>query len=245
LGYFSDATQRREVPKLLRVDSIEKRFGGLTALNKVSLNVEKGKVYGLIGPNGSGKTTLLNLVTGVLKPSAGKIYFKETDVTGKPPHAITKMGMGRTFQIPRIFPELTVEENILAVARNSTSKDRLKEIFDLVDLNDLRETKARMLGYGERKHLELARAIALDAELLFLDEPMAGLDKSTLGAVSGQIRTLNKQMGKTLVIIEHHLEELMQLTDHVFVLDHGQKIEEGVPETIRSSKAVHSAYFGG
>lgn len=202
-------------------------------------------MYGLIGPNGSGKTTLLNLVTGVLKPSAGKIYFKEKDVTGKPPHAITKMGMGRTFQIPRIFPELTVEENILAVARSSNSKDRLKEIFDLVGLNLLRETKARLLGYGERKHLELARAIALDAELLFLDEPMAGLDKATMGAISGQVRTLNKQMGKTLVIIEHHLEELMQLTDHVFVLDHGQKIEEGVPETIRSSKAVHRAYFGG
>lgn len=202
-------------------------------------------MYGLIGPNGSGKTTLLNLVTGVLKPSAGKIYFKETDVTGKPPHAITKMGMGRTFQIPRIFPELTVEENILAIARNPNPKDRLKEIFDLVHLNHLRETKAQTLGYGQRKQLELARAIALDAELLFLDEPMAGLDKSTLGATSEQIRTLNREMGKTLVIIEHRLEELMQLTDHVFVLDHGQKIEEGVPETIRSSKAVHRAYFGG
>ena len=244
MGYFS-AEQRREASKLLRVEDVEKRFGGLTALNKVSLNVEKGKVYGLIGPNGSGKTTLLNLVTGVLRPSAGKIYFKEIDVSGKPPHTITKMGMARTFQIPRIFPELTVEENILAVARNSNSKDRLKEIFDLVDLNHLRETKARTLDYGQRKNLELARAIALNAELLFLDEPMAGLDKSTLGAISGQIRTLNKQMGKTLVIIEHHLEELMQLTDHVFVLDHGQKIEEGVPETIRSSMAVHRAYFGG
>lgn len=200
-------------------------------------------MYGLIGPNGSGKTTLLNLVTGVLKPSAGKIYFKEKDVTGKPPNAITKMGMARTFQIPRVFPELTVEENILAVAHSS--KDRLKEIFDLVDLNDLRETKAEMLGYGQRKHLELARAIALDAELLFLDEPLAGLDRSTIGAISELIRILNKQMGKTLVIIEHHLEELMQLTDHVFVLDHGQKIEEGVPDTIRTSKAVHRAYFGG
>ena len=215
------------------------------ALNKVSLNVDKGKVYGLIGPNGSGKTTLLNLVTGVLKPSAGKVYFKEKDVTGKPPHAITKMGMGRTFQIPRIFPELTVEENILAVAGNSNSKERLNEIFDLVGLIPLRETKAQQLGYGERKHLELARAIALNADLLFLDEPMAGLDKSTIGAISKQIRALNKEMGKTLVIIEHHLEELMQVADHVFVLDHGQKIEEGVPETIRSSKAVHHAYFGG
>jgi len=243
LVYFSDERRRKEVLELLRVEAIEKRFGGLTALNKVSLSVEKGKVYGLIGPNGSGKTTLLNLVTGVLKPSSGRIYFKETNVTGKPPNAITKMGMARTFQIPRVFPELTVEENIIAVAR--TTRDRLKEIFDLVDLNDLRETRAQMLGYGQRKHLELARAIALDAELLFLDEPMAGLDKSTIGAISGQIRTLNKQMGKTLVIIEHNLEELMQLTDHVFVLDHGQKIAEGVPEMIRSSAAVHRAYFGG
>ena len=228
---------------MLRVESIEKRFGGLTALNKVSINVEKGKIYGLIGPNGSGKTTLLNLVTGVLRPSAGKIYFKGTDVTGKRPHAITKMGMGRTFQIPRIFPELTVEENVLAVSRNS-SQDRLKEIFDLVDLSNLRKTKAQTLGYGQRKHLELARAIALDTELLFLDEPMAGLDKSTIGAISKQIRILNKQMAKTLVIIEHNLEELMQLTDYVFVLDHGQKIEEGEPNIIRSSKVVHQAYFG-
>jgi len=164
-------------------------------------------------------------------------------VTGKPPNTITKMGMARTFQIPRVFPELTVEENILAVTH--TSKDRLKEIFDLVDLNDLRETKAELLGYGQKKHLELARAIALDAELLFLDEPMAGLDKPTIAGISEQIKTLNSQMGKTLVIIEHHLEELMQLTDHVFVLDHGQKIEEGVPDTIRSSQAVHRAYFGG
>ena len=212
------------------------------ALNKVSLKVEKGKIYGLIGPNGSGKSTLLNLVTGVLRPSAGKIYFRETDVTGRPPHAITKMGMGRTFQIPRIFPELTVEENILAVSHHS--KDRLKEIFDLVDLNEVRDKKAGTLGYGQKKNLELARAIALDAELLFLDEPMAGLDKSMMSAISGQIRTLNKQMGRTLVIIEHHLEELMQLTDHVFVLDHGQKIEEGDPDTIRGSKVVHRAYFG-
>ncbi|MGD0423109.1 MAG: ABC transporter ATP-binding protein [Candidatus Bathyarchaeia archaeon] len=226
----------------LRVESLEKKFGGLTAVNKVSINVEKGKIYGLIGPNGSGKTTLLNLVTGVLKPSAGKIYFKDTNVTGKPPYAITKMGLARTFQIPRIFPELTVEENILAVSQ--ISAERMREIFDMVDLNDEREIKANRLGYGQRKHLELARVIALDAELLFLDEPMAGLDKETIKVISKQIIALNEQMGKTLVIIEHHLEELMQLTDYVFVLDHGQKIEEGEPNTIRRSEAVHRAYFG-
>jgi len=229
---------------LLRVESIEKKFGGLTALNKVTVRVEKGKIYGLIGPNGSGKTTLLNLVTGVLRPNAGKVYLNDTDVTGKSPHSITKLGLGRTFQIPRIFSELTVEENILAVRRNSISKARMGEIFDLVDLNELRDEKAKTLGYGQKKHLELARAIALDTELLFLDEPMAGLDKSMIGAISKQIRILNKQMGKTLVIIEHNLEELMQLTDYVFVLDHGQKIEEGEPDTIRSSKIVHRAYFG-
>jgi len=229
---------------LLRVESIEKRFGGLTALNKVSINVEKGKIYGLIGPNGSGKTTLLNLVTGVLRPSAGKIYFKDTDVTGKSPHAITKIGVGRTFQIPRVFPELTVEENVLAIRRNSISNVRIGEILDLVDLSEVRDMKAKRLEYGQKKHLELARAIALDTELLFLDEPMAGLDKSMIGVTSNQIKILNKEMKKTLVIIEHHLEELMQLTDYVFVLEHGQKIEEGEPDIIRSSKAVHRAYFG-
>lgn len=229
---------------MLRVELIEKKFGGLIAVNKVSVHVEKGKIYGLIGPNGSGKTTLLNLVTGVLRPNAGKVYLNDIDVTGKPPHSITKLGLGRTFQIPRIFSELTVEENILAVRRNSISKTRMGEIFDLVDLNDVRDEKAKTLGYGQRKHLELARAIALDTNLLFLDEPMAGLDKSMIGAISKQIRMLNKQMGKTLVIIEHNLEELMQLTDYVFVLDHGQKIEEGEPDAIRSSQIVHRAYFG-
>jgi len=229
---------------LLRVEGLEKKFGGLTALSKVDINVDKGKIYGLIGPNGSGKTTLLNLVTGVLKPSRGKIYVKNVDVTGKPPHVITRMGLSRTFQIPRIFPELTVEENLLAVRRESISKDRLDEMLKLVDLTKLRASKAKSLGYGQRKDLELARAIALDTDLLFLDEPMAGLHGSTIQIISKQILTLNKEMGKTLVIIEHHLEELMQLTDYVFVLDHGEKIEEGEPDVIRSSKAVHRAYFG-
>ena len=230
---------------MLRVEGLEKKFGGLTALSNVDINVDKGKIYGLIGPNGSGKTTLLNLVTGVLKPSRGKIYVKDIDVTGKPPHVITHLGVSRTFQIPRIFPELTVEENLLAVRRESISKDRLDEVLKLVDLTELRASKAKALGYGQRKDLELARAIALDTDLLFLDEPMAGLHGSTIGLISKQIRTLNKEMGKTLVIIEHHLEELMQLTDYVFVLDHGEKIEEGEPDVIRSSKAVHRAYFGG
>jgi ABC-type branched-subunit amino acid transport system ATPase component len=240
----SNARNRREAGPSLRVESVEKKFGGLTALDRVSIHVQKGKIYGLIGPNGSGKTTLLNLVTGVLKPSAGKIYFKDTNVIGRPPHAITRMGLARTFQIPRIFPELTVEENVLAVSRTQISDQRMKEILDMFDLNDERKIKANRLGYGQKKHLELARAIALDAELLFLDEPMAGLDKETIKVISKQIIMLNEQMGRTLVIIEHHLEELMQLTDHVFVLDHGQKIEEGDPDRIRKSEAVHRAYFG-
>lgn len=229
---------------MLRVEALEKRFGGLTALSNIDIKVDKGKIYGLIGPNGSGKTTLLNLVTGVLKPTRGKIYVKDVDVTGKPPHAITRMGVSRTFQIPRIFPELTVEENMLAIKHESFSRDRLDEVLKLVDLNDVRANKAKSLGYGQRKDLELARAIVLDTELLFLDEPMAGLHGSTIGVISKHIRTLNKEMGKTLVIIEHHLEELMQLTDYVFVLDHGEKIEEGEPDVIRSSKIVHRAYFG-
>jgi len=232
------------LPPIINAQKISKAFGSKPLFEDVSFTVSEADRIGLIGPNGSGKSTLLNVATGVLKPTAGKIYFKDIDVTGKPPHAIAKMGLGRTFQIPRIFPDLTVEENILAVNRAPISADRLKEIFDIVDLNDERQTPAQRLGYGQRKHLELARAIALDAELLFLDEPMAGLDKQTIEVLSKQINVLNEQMGKTLVIIEHHLEELMQLTDHVFVLDHGQKIEEGNPDTIRKSQAVHRAYFG-
>jgi len=229
---------------LLKVEALEKRFGGLTALNKVSINVEKGKIYGLIGPNGSGKSTLLNVVSGVLKPNAGKVYLNDIDVTGKSPHSITKHGLGRTFQIPRVFSELTVEENILAVKHDSVSTERMSEILNLVDLNEVRNTRARSLGYGQRKHLELARAIALDTSLLFLDEPMAGLDNSMIAEISKEIKILNEKLGKTLVIIEHNLEELMQLTDYVFVLDHGQKVEEGEPDKIRSSEIVHRAYFG-
>lgn len=229
---------------MLKVEALEKRFGGLTALNKVSINVEKGKIYGLIGPNGSGKSTLLNVVSGVLKPNAGKVYLNDIDVTGKSPHSITKHGLGRTFQIPRVFSELTVEENILAVKHDSVSTERMSEILNLVDLNEVRNTRARSLGYGQRKHLELARAIALDTSLLFLDEPMAGLDNSMIAEISKEIKILNEKLGKTLVIIEHNLEELMQLTDYVFVLDHGQKVEEGEPDKIRSSEIVHRAYFG-
>ncbi|HUK50507.1 MAG TPA: ABC transporter ATP-binding protein [Terriglobales bacterium] len=229
---------------MLKVDSIEKRFGGLVALNNVSIHVEKGKIYGLIGPNGSGKSTLLNLVSGVLKPNAGKVYLNDVDVTGKSPHAITRLGLGRTFQIPRIFSELTVEENIIAVKHSSISNERTREILDLVELGEVRDVKAKMLGYGQRKHLELARAIALDTQLLFLDEPMAGLDNLMIAQISKQIRVLNQKLGKTMVIIEHNLEELMQLTDYVFVLDHGQKVEEGEPDKIRSSEIVHRAYFG-
>ena len=229
---------------MLRVEALEKKFGGLTALDKVSINVEKGKIYGLIGPNGSGKSTLLNVVSGVLKPNAGKVYLNDVDVTGKSPHSITKQGLGRTFQIPRVFSELTVEENILAVKHDSVSTERMGEILSLVDLNEVRNTRARSLGYGQRKHLELARAIALDTSLLFLDEPMAGLDNSMIAEISKEIRILKEKLGKTLVIIEHNLEELMQLTDYVFVLDHGQKVEEGEPDKIRNSEIVHRAYFG-
>ena len=134
---------------MLRVELIEKKFGGLIAVNKVSVHVEKGKIYGLIGPNGSGKTTLLNLVTGVLRPNAGKVYLNDIDVTGKPPHSITKLGLGRTFQIPRIFSELTVEENILAVRRNSISKTRMGEILTSSTSTTYGMKRRKRLGTGK------------------------------------------------------------------------------------------------
>ena len=224
-----------------------KRFGGLVAVDKVSLNLEQGKIYGIIGPNGSGKTTLLNLITGVLKPNGGHIFFEDKEISGKPLHAIANMGIGRTFQIPRTFPDLTIRENVLLCSKESDGakgEESVREILDLLDLTSLADRKGANLGYGLKKLVELSRVMALNPELIFLDEPLSGLDLPMIKRITTYIRTLNKEFKKTVVIIEHNLEELMLLTDYTFVLHHGQKIEEGDPEKIRSSKTILNVYFG-
>ena len=228
---------------ILTASSITKRFGGLTALDDVSINLGAGKIHGLIGPNGSGKTTLLNVITGVLKPTAGKMVFKGSDITGKKPHAIADMGIGRTFQIPRVFPNLTVKENVQAVFKKSgkISPEELLQIFSLYDVKNVKSSK---LGYAQKKSLELARVMALNPEVILLDEPMSGLEIDTIREMSKYVRELNESLNKTLLIVEHNLEELFSLSHHIFVLDHGVKLYEGEPESIRDSDVVQAAYFG-
>lgn len=225
----------------LEAVSLRKSFGALVALNDVSFALEEGKLYGIIGPNGSGKSTLVNLVTGVLKPTSGKIHLDGVNIAGKSPHHISRAGIARTFQAPRVFPDLTVSDNVVAYHR---SKDGVGEILELVGLTEVKDTKAMQLGFGQRKELELARVIALDPKVVFLDEPLAGLDVAMIRKISSLLRILNHEFGKTVVVIEHNLDELMELASYVFVLDHGEKIEEGNPSVIRKSAAVHDAYFG-
>lgn len=208
----------------------------------MSLKVEEKKVYGIIGPNGSGKTTLVNTITGIIKSNEGRILFDGQEITNKQPHTISRLGIGRTFQIPRIFPDLSVSQNITAILRSR--EDNVDQFLNSLDLLALRDIPARSLGYGQRRQLEIARAIALNPRLLFLDEPFAGLDSSTIQNISSYLRGINSEMGKTLVIVEHHLEELMELADYIFVMHYGEKIEEGSPTVIRGSAAVHDAYFG-
>ena len=226
------------------VESVSKRWGGLVAVNEVSMNVEQGKIYGIMGPNGSGKTTLLNVITGVLKPNGGHIYFNEREISGKPLHTTTKMGIGRTFQIPRTFPDLTVKENVMLSVVDREKERKVDEILQLLELDQLGAKKAQDLGYGLKKLVEMSQVMALDPDLIFLDEPLSGLDLSMIRKITSYIRTINKEYKKTVVIIEHNLEELMLLSDFTFVLHHGQKIEEGDIEKIRNSKAVLNAYFG-
>ncbi|MHB1868650.1 MAG: ABC transporter ATP-binding protein [Nitrososphaerales archaeon] len=228
---------------ILAANSITKTFGGLLALDNVTINLRAGKIHGLIGPNGSGKTTLLNLITGVIKPTKGKMIFKGSDITGKKPHTIAGMGIGRTFQIPRVFPNLTTKENVQAVFKKSgnLSVDELLRIFSL---DSERNVKASRLGYAQKKSLELARVMALNPEVILLDEPMSGLEVDTIHEMSKYIRELNETLNKTLLIVEHNLEELFSLSHHIFVLDHGVKLYEGEPEAIKDSEVVHAAYFG-
>lgn len=231
---------------LLKVDSVTKRFGGLVALDDISFELENYRIYGLIGPNGSGKSTLLNVISGLYKVDGGQILYKEKPITRKHPHEIARLGVARTFQTPREFSNLTVRENIIAVLpsnkRNNDEADRFLSITGLADLGDI---LSKNLGHGGKKKLEFARALALEAELIMLDEPMAGLSVDEIKSMSESIEQIHRDLKKTFLIIEHNLDELMRLAQWVIVLNNGLKIAEGDSKSIRDDPNVHAAYFGG
>lgn len=230
---------------ILELRNVTKRFGGVTAVDRCSLELAPGKIYGLIGPNGSGKTTLFNCITGLESCEEGEIRFRGERINGLKPHQVTRRRIGRTFQVIRIFPELTALENLLVVTwlPFDGAQRRAQELLELVTLDRLQDEYAGNLSYGQQKLLELARVLMIEPDLVLFDEPAAGVNRTLLNEILQTIRNLRAQ-GKTIFIVEHDMKVIMGLSEKIFVLNYGEKIAEGPPEIIQTDERVIEAYFG-
>lgn len=230
---------------ILEARGVSKRFGGVTAVQCCSLALETGKISALVGPNGSGKTTLFDLITGVERLDEGEIYLKGERIDHLPPHKIAWRGVGRTFQLIRAFPELTALENLLVVTWQDwePSYRRALELLTFVKLDRLGGEFAGNLSYGQQRLLEFARVLMIDPDLILLDEPAAGVNRTLLNDLLSAIRDL-RAGGKTVLIVEHDMKVVMDLCEKIFVLDHGEKLTEGTPETVLKDERVMEAYFG-
>lgn len=233
---------------ILQSNDLVKSFGGVTAINHLSLTVEKGTVLGIIGPNGSGKTTFFNLVNGVYTPDSGRVTFDGKNITGLRPHRIAELGIGRTFQIPAPFTKMTLLENVMVSTfiRASSLKESRKmawEILELVRLDDKGNTQVANVTLEDRKRLELARALGTKPSLLLLDEVMAGLTPAEVKGAIELIRSLRTRE-LTIIVVEHIMDVILSLCDRIAVLDYGQKIAEDIPDQIVNNKEVIRAYLG-
>jgi branched-chain amino acid transport system ATP-binding protein len=236
---------------ILEGEDITKYFGGLAAVSAVDFHVNQGEVVGLIGPNGAGKTTLFNLISGALIPKSGTIRFNDSNITGLKPHQICRMGVARTFQSVKVFAHMPVLENILLGSVFGTSKilstaeatREATELLDFVELTELSGVPAQSLTLGNKKRLEVARALATKPELLLLDELMAGLNPTEV-AKAMELVTRIREDGITIFMIEHVMKAIMSMCDRIMVLHHGKKIAEGTPVEIATSKTVIEAYLG-
>ena len=231
----------------LDVQELRKHFGGIKAVDGCHLQIPKGKISGLIGPNGSGKTTTFNLLTGVIPPDSGKVIYNGEDIAGLKPYQIFNKGITRTFQITRIYREMTVFENMLSVTYLKMPmgkvRERAEELMEFVTLTKLRDEYGGHLSYGQQKLLEFARALMTDPDVILLDEPAAGVNKTLLASLLERIHELQR-MGKTILIVEHDMNLIMNHCEKVFVMDYGVNIAEGVPEEIQNNERVVEAYFG-
>jgi branched-chain amino acid transport system ATP-binding protein len=234
---------------LLSVESVSKRFRGLTAVDAVSFSVAPGDIFAVIGPNGAGKTTLFNVIAGAFPPDAGTVTFAGARIDGLAPDAVCRRGIARTFQIVRPFPALTVEDNVLigALLRRhdvDAARARARDILAALDLDDRRAAPAAALTLPDRKRLEVARALATDPKLLLLDEVMAGLRPTETDRMVAILRKLNRDTGITILLIEHVMRAVTALAGKVLVLHHGAAIAEGAPEAVMRDAAVITSYLG-
>jgi branched-chain amino acid transport system ATP-binding protein len=234
---------------LLSIQGVSKRFRGLVAVDKVSFDVPEGALFAVIGPNGAGKTTLFNMIAGAMAPNEGTITFAGGQTSGLPPDAICRRGIARTFQIVRPFPALTVEDNVIvgALLRHNKvgiARERAQAILRRLDLFDRRRQVASTLTLPDRKRLEMARALATEPRLLLLDEVMAGLRPTETDRMVATLRSINRDSGLTILLIEHVMRAVMALAARILVLDHGVAIAEGTPEAVVRDPAVVESYLG-